>query len=102
MYFFWTILYILSWIPLGAIGGFLFNKLRYSRTDDDDYKILEDIILAVISSVVASSLYSYVGPLLGLYTQTAPDFNFNIIFVSIVGSWILPAIVRQEFGSPYD
>lgn len=81
---------ILSWIVVGLIAGWLAGVIMKGS----GYGLVGDMVLGILGAVVggflASALFGVQDPLTG--------FNFYTLFVALIGSIIVIAVVRALPG----
>jgi len=67
---------VIAWLVLGALSGWIANRLMNSRTG-----LIDNIITGIIGSFIGA--------------ETITGLNLHSIFVSVVGACILLWIINQ-------
>ncbi len=84
-------IWIIGWIVLGAIAGFIASKIVNKSGEG----FITDLILGVIGAVVGGFLFNQFG-----FQGTGGEISWYSLFVSVIGAvivlWIYHAIVGRR------
>ena len=75
---------IIAWLVLGALSGWIANRLMDSRTG-----LIDNIIIGIIGSFVGGIVFNFFG------SRTITGLNLHSIFVSVVGACISLWLINQ-------
>ena len=75
---------IITWLVLGALSGWIANRLMDSRTG-----LIDNIIIGIIGAFIGGFVFNFLG------AQTITGFNLHSIFVSVIGACILLWIINK-------
>ena len=67
---------VIAWLVLGALSGWIANRLMNSRTG-----LIDNIIIGIIGAFIGA--------------QTVTGLNLHSVFVSVIGSCILLWIINK-------
>ena len=75
---------IIAWLVLGALSGWIANRLMDSRTG-----LIDNIIVGIIGSFIGGFVFNFFG------AQTITGLNAYSVFVAVVGACILLWVINQ-------
>ena len=75
---------VIAWLVLGALSGWIANRLMNSSTG-----LIDNIIIGIIGSFVGGIVFNFFG------SRTITGLNLHSIFVSVVGACILLWIINK-------
>ena len=75
---------VIAWLVLGALSGWIANRLINSQTG-----LIDNIIIGIIGSFVGGIVFNFFG------SRTITGLNLHSIFVSVVGACILLWIINK-------
>ena len=75
---------VIAWLVLGALSGWIANRLMNSRTG-----LIDNIIIGIIGAFIGGFVFNFLG------AQTITGLNLHSIFVSVVGACILLWIINK-------
>ncbi len=76
---------VIAWLVLGALSGWLANKLMKNSSSG----LIDNIIIGIIGAFIGGFVFNFLG------AQTITGFNLHSIFVSVVGACILLWIINK-------
>ena len=76
---------VIAWLILGALSGWIANRLMKNSSSG----LIDNIIIGIIGSFVGGFVFNFLG------AQTITGFNLHSIFVSVVGACILLWIINK-------
>ena len=76
---------VIAWLVLGALSGWLDNKLMKNSSTG----LIDNIITGIIGSFIGGFVFNFFG------AKTITGFNLHSIFVSVVGACILLWIINK-------
>ena len=76
---------VIAWLVLGALSGWLANKLMKNSSSG----LIDNIITGIIGSFIGGFVFNFFG------AQTIIGLNLHSIFVSVVGACILLWIINK-------
>ena len=76
---------VIAWLVLGALSGWLANKLMKNSSSG----LIDNIIIGIIGAFIGGIVFNFLG------AQTITGFNLHSIFVSVVGACILLWIINK-------
>ena len=76
---------VIAWLVLGALSGWLANKLMKNSSSG----LIDNIIIGIIGSFIGGFVFNFFG------AQTITGLNLHSIFVSVVGACILLWIINK-------
>ncbi|MDQ3158930.1 MAG: GlsB/YeaQ/YmgE family stress response membrane protein [bacterium] len=76
---------ILLWLVLGALAGWIASKIIGS---DDGQGVITNIIVGIVGAFIGGFVFNLLGG------DSVTGFNVYSLFVAVVGSVILLAILR--------
>ena len=76
---------VIAWLVLGALSGWLANKLMKNSSSG----LIDNIITGIIGSFIGGFVFNFLG------AQTITGLNLHSIFVSVVGACILLWIINK-------
>ena len=76
---------VIAWLVLGALSGWLANKLMKNSSTG----LIDNIIIGIIGAFIGGFVFNFLG------AQTITGFNLHSIFVSVVGACILIWIINK-------
>ena len=75
---------VIAWLVLGALSGWIANRLMDSQTG-----LIDNIIIGIIGAFIGGFIFNFLG------AQTITGLNLHSIFVSVVGACILLWIINK-------
>ena len=75
---------VIAWLVLGALSGWIANKLMNSRTG-----LIDNIIIGIIGAFIGGFVFNFLG------AQTVTVLYLHSVFVSVIGSCILLWIINK-------
>ena len=76
---------VIAWLVLGALSGWLANKLMKNSSSG----LIDNIIIGIIGAFIGGFVFNFLG------AQTITGLNLHSIFVSVVGACILLWIINK-------
>ena len=76
---------VIAWLVLGALSGWLANKLMKNSSTG----LIDNIITGIIGSFIGGFVFNFFG------AETITGLNRHSIFVSVVGACILLWIINK-------
>ena len=76
---------IIAWLVLGALSGWIANRLMKNSSSG----LIDNIIIGIIGAFIGGFVFNFLG------AQTITGFNLHSIFVSVVGACILLWIINK-------
>ena len=76
---------VIAWLVLGALSGWLANKLMKNSSTG----LIDNIITGIIGSFIGGFVFNFLG------SETIIAFNLHSIFVSVIGACILLWIINK-------
>ena len=75
---------VIAWLVLGALSGWIANRLMNSSTG-----LIDNIIIGIIGAFIGGFVFNFLG------SETIIAFNLHSIFVSVIGACILLWIINK-------
>ena len=75
---------VIAWLVLGALSGWIANRLMNSQTG-----LIDNIIIGIIGAFIGGIVFNFLG------AQTVTGLNLHSVFVSVIGSCILLWIINK-------
>ena len=75
---------VIAWLVLGALSGWIANRLMNSSTG-----LIDNIIIGIIGAFIGGFVFNFLG------AQTVTGLNLHSVFVSVIGSCILLWIINK-------
>jgi len=76
---------VIAWLILGALSGWIANRLMKNSSSG----LIDNIIIGIIGSFVGGIVFNFFG------SRTITGLNLHSIFVSVVGACILLWIINK-------
>ena len=76
---------VIAWLVLGALSGWLANKLMKNSSSG----LIDNIITGIIGSFIGGFVFNF------FWAETITGLNLHSIFVSVVGACILLWLINQ-------
>lgn len=76
---------VIAWLVLGALSGWIANRLMDSRTG-----LIDNIIIGIIGAFIGGFVFNFLGA-----QTTVTGLNLHSVFVSVIGSCILLWIINK-------
>ena len=76
---------VIAWLVLGALSGWLANKLMKNSSSG----LIDNIIIGIIGAFIGGFVFNFFG------AETITGLNLHSIFVSVVGACILLWIINK-------
>ena len=76
---------VIAWLILGALSGWIANRLMKNSSSG----LIDNIIIGIIGAFIGGFVFNFLG------AQTITGFNLHSIFVSVVGACILLWIINK-------
>ena len=76
---------VIAWLVLGALSGWLANKLMKNSSSG----LIDNIIIGIIGAFIGGFVFNFLG------AQTITGLNLHSVFVSVVGACILLWIINK-------
>lgn len=76
---------VIAWLVLGALSGWLANKLIKNSSSG----LIDNIITGIIGSFIGGFVFNFFG------AQTITGLNAYSVFVSVVGACILLWVINK-------
>ena len=76
---------VIAWLILGALSGWIANRLMKNSSSG----LIDNIIIGIIGAFIGGFVFNFLG------AQSITGFNLHSIFVSVVGACILLWIINK-------
>ena len=76
---------VIAWLILGALSGWIANRLMKNSSSG----LIDNIIIGIIGAFIGGFVFNFLG------AQAITGLNLHSIFVSVVGACILLWIINK-------